>query len=325
MTITSIDANRLQAEVRTLGLTAGFSRVRFISPYGPSTDVSVHGGIVPPNYQEGSPALMVVALPYGDGESQQAPPKKVDKALLGPENTGATPSVRVGRIAPFARKNYYAEAVRRLQKIAQTLRNRYGGIKADYRILCNSPVPEKPLAELCGLGVRGKNDLIITPEAGSRVIIAALSLPFTVPQDPRLPWNPCAACIKAAETKGSPLPCFAACPTQAFRNDGTLIRERCIQWYASGNGESVPLPVADRWGQRLYGCTNCQDVCPHNSKKRESVTDLGLLPEVMDLENLLRMNDSELTQFFKGTAMGLSWLGPSAIRRNARLALRSYS
>lgn len=325
MTITSIDANRLQAELRTLALTAGFSRARFISPYVGATDLSVHGGIVPPNYQEGSPALMVVALPYGKGEALQPSPENPDKSIPALEKAGAPSSPHIGRIAPFARKNYYAEAVRRLQEIAKTLRNRYGGTRADYRILCNSPVPEKGLAELCGLGVRGRNDLIISPEAGSRIIIAALGLPFTVPGDPPLLWKPCAACIKAAELRGSPLPCVAACPNQAFRHDGTLILERCIQWYASGNGEDVPLDVADRWGTRLYGCTNCQDACPHNRRIRETVTNLGALPEAMDLEKLLHMDDSELTLLFKGTAMGLSWLGPSAIRRNARLALRSYS
>ncbi len=268
---------------------------------------------------------MVVALPYGNGESLQRSTELSDEALRIPQRVGDEPSAPVGRIAPFAQRNYYAEAVRRLQKIAQTLRNRFGGIRADYRILCNSPVPEKPLAELCGLGVRGKNDLIITPEAGSQIIIAALSLPFALPPDPQLSWNPCGACIKAAETKGTPLPCLAACPTRAFRTDGTLIRERCIQWYASGNGENVPEDVADRWGTRLYGCTNCQDACPHNRKKKETPTGLGALPETVDLEKLLGMEDSELTLTFKGSAMGLSWLGPSAIRRNARLALRFYT
>jgi epoxyqueuosine reductase len=111
-----------------------------------------------------------------------------------------------------------------------------------------------------------------------------------------------------------------ACPTSALRN-GVLDTRRCIQWYASGNGDKVPHEVARKWGNRLYGCTSCQDACIKNRYPIRGIqTDEGLLPEYYEIEELLSLSDAELKARFKGTAMGLSWLGPQAIRRNAQLA-----
>ena len=272
--------------IREMALGAGFARARFLAAYEPPP-------AVPENYRPGAPALLVAALPYGGG--------------------GAAPPDAPGAIAPFAQRNYYREGTARLQGLAKALRARYGGRKADFRVLCNSPVPEKPLAVACGLGALGRNGLVITPESGSLFIIAALTLPFPLTGDrPETgPFGYCGAC-------GAP-PCVTACPTGAVRGDGTIDTRRCIQWYASGNGLDVPEPVLRRWGNRLYGCTDCQDRCVHNRKPvRGIATERGALPPSIDPSRLLAMTDEELVRMFKGSAMGLSWLGPHGIRRNAR-------
>ncbi|MDR2518996.1 MAG: hypothetical protein LBD13_06245 [Spirochaetaceae bacterium] len=275
-----------------MALDAGFARARFLSGYEPP-------GSVPENYRPGAAALLVAALPYGSG--------------------GAAPPDAPGAVAPFAQRNYYREGVLRLQALAKTLRARYGGMKSDFRILCNSPVPEKPLAAACGLGALGRNGLIITPEAGSLCIIAALTLPFPLAGDsPETgPLGYCASC-------GHPPPCAAACPTGAARGDGTIDTKRCIQWYASGNGLDVPEAVLRHWGNRLYGCTDCQDRCVRNQKAVKAVaTGRGSLPSCIDPRRILAMTDRELACMFKGTALGMAWLGPQNIRRNARCILLS--
>jgi epoxyqueuosine reductase len=115
---------------------------------------------------------------------------------------------------------------------------------------------------------------------------------------------------------------MAACPTGAVRGDGSLDLKRCIQWYASGKEAAVPPAVAEKWGRRFYGCTCCQDACVHNRRPIRGVeTVRGFLPAALNLEELLARSDEEIRARFKGTAMGLSWLGPGAIRRNARYAL----
>jgi epoxyqueuosine reductase len=207
-----------------------------------------------------------------------------------------------------------------LQTLAVEFRAQYGGTRADYRILCNSPIPEKPLARACGLGAPGRNSLIITAEAGSMVIIAAMTLPLALVTDGPVTaagevFPFCRACSRDYP------PCKTACPTGAIRGDGKVDLERCIQWYASGNGAVVPPEVARFWGRRLYGCTACQDACVGNRKPIPGIqTNEGFLPEYLDCRELLEASDGELRARFKGTAMGLSWLSPDAVRRSARLA-----
>jgi epoxyqueuosine reductase len=254
------------------------------------------------------PGLLVCALPYGNDSPAETPPEHAEDCAL---------------IAPFARRNYYRDAVKRLQRIAAALRRQTGGEKSDYRIHCNSRIPEQPLAALSSLGSYGKNSLIITPESGSLVVLALMSLPratgerFTAPSPPQPPSFPL---CKGCDEKNPP--CAAACPTGAIRAEGGVDPSRCIQWYASGNGLAVPTPVQRAWGKRLYGCTNCQDACPHNGKPIAGAqTTLGPLDAWVDARVLLTMSDAAVKARFKGTALGLSWLSPKAIRRNASCAV----
>jgi epoxyqueuosine reductase len=297
----------LKEEIRASALNAGFVRARILAPFEPASLAKGPQVAIPENYRQGASSVLAAALPYGnqplDGEIQPG---------------GAIPPGSAV-IAPFARRNYYREAVRRLQALAVEFRARYGGIRSDYRIFCNSPAPEKPLAHACGLGVLGRNSLIITPEAGSLVIIAAMTLPITLETDEPIgtaeAFPFCKACCREQP------PCKAACPTGALRGDGTLDRERCIQWYASGNGAAVPPEIARLWGRRLYGCTDCQDACIRNRRPIPGVrTNEGPLPAYLDCQELMAAQDGELKARFKGAALGLSWLGPEGIRRNARLA-----
>ena len=274
---------------------AGFTQARVYAPLDPTLD------------GQGSSAMLLTTLSYGNQQEEPA----------------AIPAY-AALIAPFARRNYYREAVKRLQELAKQLRARFGGLRSDFRIFCNSrAIPERRFAIAAGLGALGRNGLLITDEAGSLCVIAAMTLPYAPKADTHADkalandFPRCAACDPKRP------PCMAACPTGALRGDGTLDRARCIQWYASGNEETVPPDVARVWGQRLYGCTLCQDACIHNRRPIQGVlSELGVLPAYLDARELLSMSDEAIKTRFKGTALGLSWLGPKAIRRNASLALR---
>ncbi|MDR1955298.1 MAG: iron-sulfur protein [Treponema sp.] len=299
-----MDTAALKAALCERVLDAGFVRVRILAPFDPSATPGV-----PEQYRAGAPSLLIAALPYGN----------MHEPL--PFVAG------VAVIAPFARRNYYREGVQRLQRLGSDVRSQYGGKKSDFRILCNSPVPEKPLALAAGLGVLGRNGLISTPEAGSLSIIAAMTLPFPLEGDglePGIrsdhPFPRCVGCDPVCP------PCVAACPTKALPGDGTLDRKRCIQWYASGHGTEIPPVVVRNWGNRLYGCTECQDACIHNQGPIQGVASAeGPLPAYLDPLALLSLSDGELKARFKGTALGFSWLGPQGIRRNAHLAAGAAS
>ncbi len=282
--------------VVTMALEAGFSRARILSPFrtSPQADSAIRA-----RYGEGSPTLLAAALPYGNQE-EAFPPTSVPYPAY---------------IAPFARRNYYCGAVKRLQSLIPALRSHFGGLKQDYRVLCNSPLPEKPLALACGLGFLGRNDLVITPEAGSLVILAFMTLPFPLEIDPPLATS-CGSCSACAD----------GCPTGAVLRSGGIDRERCIQWYASGNSvpehSGVPSLVAEKWGRTLYGCTFCQDACPHNRRPLMGAScEEGKIPACFDAKDLLTRSDDDIKALFKGSALGLSWLKPEHIRRNALLSL----
>ncbi|MDR2517247.1 MAG: hypothetical protein LBC88_07695, partial [Spirochaetaceae bacterium] len=219
--------------------------------------------------------------------------------------------------------------------------------RQSYQIRCNSPIPEKPLARASGLGVRGRNSLIITKEAGSLVILAAMTLPFVLESavsgidndmdDDGADFPLCGLCTGADGT-GTPR-CVTACPTGALRGDGVVMLERCIQWYASGNdagrdfskfgdgGELADIPpqIAAKWGRRLYGCTACQDACPHNRRPIAGTppedTARGVLPARLNGRELLALDSTALKARFKGTALGMAWLTADILRRNIRTAL----
>jgi epoxyqueuosine reductase len=292
--------------VSRAALAAGFTAAGIISPFEPDTlsrknslsPLSVSG-----NCAEDAASLLVCALPYGN----------IDNAVPPHETC-------LGVIAPFARFNYYRESVNRMKSLPRLMRSRYGGEKKHYRIFCNSSVlPEKEAAIACGLGALGRNGLVINSVSGSLFVIAAMTLPVVIETGPPITdgrtFPFCASC-------GDPPPCVAACPTGAARGDGTINVERCIQWYASGHGTAIPAPVLAAWGNRLYGCVSCQEACIHNKRPIRGIqTFHGALPPFVDVRSLLKLSDTEIKTLFKGTAMGLSWLGPQAIRRNALAVL----
>jgi epoxyqueuosine reductase len=310
-------------------LEAGFSRARVLSPFEPDKFLRRNSGYQPvcENHLEPAKSLLVCALAYGN-RHENIPPPAADETCP-------------GVIAPFARFNYYREAVKRLKKLSLFMRTRLGGEKRHYRILCNSPVPEKPLAAACGLGAAGRNGLIISPEAGQLFVIAAMTLPMFLEPDPPIDTAYGTGGLefarKFALCKGCacPPPCVLACPTGAALGNGHINRSNCIQWYASGGGISepdipssadtgIPPPVLAAWGNRLYGCVSCQDACIHNKRPIQGVqTSEGALPAFIDALRLVNLPDMEIKAFFHGTAMGMSWLGPEVIRRNARFVLNS--
>ncbi|MDR0539952.1 MAG: hypothetical protein LBG74_05550 [Spirochaetaceae bacterium] len=255
-------------------------------------------------------SIMLCALPYGNLQADEPLPEDNGEAVY-------------AEIAPFARFNYYREAARRLLKLACGLRAEGLYAKKDFRIFCNSRLNEKYLAEHYGLGRRARNGLILIPEAGSLFVIAGMSLPFEIQREPEEAdvdagqFPLCANCM--GKGRGKP-PCVRACPCGALEGDGRVTLEKCIQWYASGNGAAVPPLVRNNWGKRLYGCGACQDACIYNQRPLNGcITTLGALPRFMDARKLCGMSDGALRAFFKGSAMGMSWLTPQTIRRSARL------
>ncbi len=244
-------------------------------------------------------SVVMVALPYEVDETED---------LSSPEEPH-------GLIAPFARRNYYREVVNRLKKIALRIRENTSLKKKDIRIFCNSQLPEKELAALSGLGFLGKNSLIITPQTGSLCVIGGIA--FSLPLEPDvidesflIPGHHCGKCRA----------CIDACPTNAILAPGRIDAQRCIQ---SLSTMLKPLPeyIMEKWGFRIYGCQSCQKVCPFNSCNLPGAdTSLGVLGPSIPLQFFLASEEKVIETFFKGSTMGMSWIPPLALKRNAIIA-----
>ena len=227
-------------------------------------------------------------------------------------------------IAPFARRHYYRDAVRRLGGLAARLAERTGLPRQAFRPFSNSRLPEKPLAVAAGLGFYGKNSLLISPGLGSLFVIAGLTLPFPLePDRPPEEWvQPGAVC-------GSCQACREACPAGALEEPGRPDLSRCLQAWAGRTGE-LPEAVRKAWGPRLYGCQACQAACPWNRGLRlVSECTLGELGPGLPLRALLDGAEAPggleavpaaLRARLRGTALGTGWIAPEALLRNALLA-----
>ena len=220
-----------------------------------------------------------------------------------------------GLIAPFARRNYYGEAVSRMKEVFRRIREKTGLKKSDGRIFCNSRLFEKPLAEISGLGFYGKNTLIISPGLGSNFVIAGLYVPIKLEKDD-VPQKWAAL----GEMCGNCTACIDACPVNALVRPGVLNEKKCLQYKAS-RYMHFSEDEKRAWGAKLYGCQICQDICPYNKKLEvETATERGDIGPSISLKTILTMEPEEIKRIFRDTQMGLSWVSARAIIRNAIIA-----
>jgi len=112
---------------------------------------------------------------------------------------------------------------------------------------------EKAWAQVCGLGWIGKNTILINKTAGSFFFIGILLTDLELaPDHPET--DHCGNCRK----------CMDACPTQAIVNPYELNPSRCIAFHTIEATKGIPEELKDKFGDRIYGCEICQDVCPYN-------------------------------------------------------------
>lgn len=221
-----------------------------------------------------------------------------------------------GEIARYTRSNAYGA----LRKAMKRFLGRWQDLVAplNFRLSINGRVlREKALALATGLGALGRHGVVLLPHHGPHVVLAIALLDLELP--PSLEgWSfgsgpsPCLGC-------GA---CVAACPTGALGGKG-LDRSRCIQALCTLPG-ALPAEVEALWGNRLYGCSSCQDACPVGRDPRpvRSLPLPGRLGASLPLRPFLEGDLDELIPRLRGNQMGASWVPLEALQRNARLCLR---
>ncbi|MDV7105692.1 tRNA epoxyqueuosine(34) reductase QueG [Vibrio sp. TH_r3] len=175
----------------------------------------------------------------------------------------------------------------------------------------SAPILERPLAEKAGIGWTGKHSLIINREAGSWFFLGELLVDIPLPVDD-IVSNECGKCSA----------CITSCPTQAIIQDGVVDARKCISYLTIEYDGIIPLEYRKAMGNRIYGCDDCQLVCPWNR-----YADLTQQPdfhrrsffEYPDLLTLFTWSEKEFLKNLEGSAIRrighIQWL------RNISIAL----
>ncbi len=182
------------------------------------------------------------------------------RALL-PEARLADPSR--GRIASYAwGADYHDIMLARLEQLAAAITAETGATQRTY--VDTGPLLERSHAYQAGLGFIGKNTLLIHPRRGSLFFLGELltDLEFDVYDTPG-PATLCGTCTR----------CLRACPTDAFPQPHVLDARRCISYWTIEHKGWIDPTLRARFGNHVYGCDICQDVCPWQRFAPETTVD----------------------------------------------------
>jgi epoxyqueuosine reductase len=216
-----------------------------------------------------------------------------------------------GHVAKYARGADYHDALRPgLDTLATYVRSLGNGDTLARAYVDAGPVPERELAQRAGLGWIGKNTMLILPTSGSFSFLATVLTNLDLATDEPFEADRCGTCRK----------CLDACPTAAFPAARVLDSRRCISYLTiEYRGDPPPDAPPSRAGW-IFGCDDCQDVCPWNQKFARPAEDpvLAYDPDLewLDLTDLLAMDDAGFAARFGATPLARP--GGDGMRRNAR-------
>jgi epoxyqueuosine reductase len=202
-----------------------------------------------------------------------------------------------GFVARYALARDYHKILRkRLELLARRIKKEIGPF--GYRVFTDSaPVMEVELATKAGLGWRGKHSLLINKNVGSWFFLGEIFTDLELPLD-RAKSEHCGSCTK----------CIDICPTGAIVGPFKVDARRCISYLTIEHKTSIPRELRSALGNRIYGCDDCQLVCPWN-KYAESTVD-------PDFKIRKELDGSSLVEFFSWSKEKfLKLTEGSAIRR----------
>lgn len=206
--------------------------------------------------------------------------------------------------------DYHKMIRKRLQQLADRITQEIGPFA--YRAFSDSaPVLEKPLAEQAALGWIGKHTLLLNRNAGSWFFLGELYTNLALP--PSTPTkNHCGSCER----------CIDICPTQAIIAPYKLDARRCIAYLTIEFKGSIPIELRPLMGNRIFGCDDCQLVCPWNryasySTEKQFRTLHKL--DTADLVKLFAWSEQEFSDKLAGSAIKRS--GYESWLRNIAVAL----
>lgn len=216
-----------------------------------------------------------------------------------------------GRIARYAwGRDYHKRLKRRLYALARAIR----ALEPSARWVSyvdTGPVLDRAWAERAGIGWIGKNTNVITKGAGSWQFLGEILTDLEIQPGPPA-RNHCGSCAR----------CIAACPTGAIVGPYELDARRCISYLTIEHRAAIPIELRPAIGTRIFGCDDCQEVCPWNRFATPTANrDFAERPEQQtpELIPLLALDETGFTARFQGSALRRA--GRTLFVRNVAVAL----
>ena len=176
-------------------------------------------------------------------------------------------------------RDYHKLMRNRLKKLGQKIEQEIG----DYGFrpfVDSAPVLERQLAEKAGLGWRGKHSLLINQEAGSWFFLGELFVDLPLPIDNENTFEGCGKCVA----------CITLCPTGAIVEPYVVDARKCISYLTIEHQGPIPEQYRALLGNRVYGCDDCQLVCPWNR--------YGQITDEQDFHPRIQLKNKDLLELF---------------------------
>jgi epoxyqueuosine reductase len=216
-------------------------------------------------------------------------------------------------VARYARGQDYHRVLRqRLERLARRIEVLCGRPLSRRALVDTGPLLERELAMAAGLGFIGHNTLLITPGAGSYLLLGTLLLDLPLQPDAPVSAARCGSCRL----------CLRACPTGALLEPRLLDARRCISYLTIEHRDAIASPLRERLDPWIFGCDACQVACPYNH--RRAAARFPALPELgggegrLELTALLGLGSGAYRRLVRGRA--LSRASRPMLQRNAALA-----
>ena len=211
-----------------------------------------------------------------------------DRIILGNDTKAFISRYALGR-------DYHKTVRSRLKKLGKKLESKIG--RYGHRVFSDSaPVLERALARNAGLGWIGKNTMLIDPKAGSYFFLGEIFTDLKLPETNIRIENKCGSCSK----------CLDVCPTNAFVSPYKLDARKCISYLTIESKDEIPIDLRPLIGNRIFGCDDCQLICPWNKfAKLSSLSDFNIRNGLDDVSliKLFLMNYSEFQTITLGSAL----------------------
>lgn len=207
-------------------------------------------------------------------------------------------------------RDYHKLMRNRLKQLGQKIATLISDL--DYRPFVDSaPILERPLAQQAGLGWIGKHSLLLAEEAGSWFFLGELLVNLDLPADQPHPGD-CGSCVA----------CITSCPTGAIVAPYVVDARRCISYLTIELKGAIPTEFRPLLGNRIYGCDDCQLVCPVNRQAPlTEEPDFQRRPQWQD-QSLLALFQWDETTFLRLTeGSAIRRIGFERWQRNLAVAL----